>query len=138
MFPRTEVKRNVQKFCVLTGKKCQIKVTVNFASGHIRTLERQIKIPWSLPFTSLFQKWFCLHVSFLAVLLHLLFQLLLLLRRPILLLTSFPASLPVRIQISLCNIRVSTGFIYSKLKPFQGYFKTLKTCVKRKMAYFKQ
>ena len=103
-FPKTEVKGNVQKFYILTGKKRQ-----NHLLSEKETFIH-LYISWcSVLFTTFHfpSSWtvaISLHLSFLAVLLYFLFQFFLFLWRSILLFTGLPASLPVRITILLCDV----------------------------------
>lgn len=95
-FPKTEVKRNVQKFHVLTGKKRLNENSYLKENGFVHLY---LCIWWKsfVSYLSHSQRMVAvsLHLSFLAVLLHFLLQFFLLLRRPVLLFTSLPASLSV-------------------------------------------
>lgn len=89
-----EVKRNVQKFHVLTEKESIEKENKLFTEGKRRnaSLFTLRSATFHIPGGRLAVS---LHLCFLAVLLHLLLQLFLLLRGAVLLLTRLPASLPV-------------------------------------------
>lgn len=98
--PKSEVKRNVQKSHVLTGRDRIEENSVIYGWGwgmmvdlYLRT-DRKCLHGYLSHSCRMFAV--SLHLCFLAVLLHLLLQFLLLLRRPVLLLTRLPASLPVK------------------------------------------
>lgn len=101
--PKSEVKRNVQKFHFLTGRR---RKDVTFKTG------RSVQAPnpnVELSYLSHSYRTFALslHLSFLAVLLHFLLQLLLLLGWAVLLLARLPASLPVqkeRLELSFYSL----------------------------------